>query len=79
MFLTDYDEQSHMAMERDEWTEKGQNIKLITQVRKKLVKSLAPAEIADIFEEDTALIEKICGLIQDQPDLTDIQICDLLD
>lgn len=82
LFLTDYDEQSHMAMERDEWWEKGlkqgEIIKLIKQIRKKLRKPVTSAEIADMLEEDIGLVEKICKLIWDNPNMTDEEISRML-
>ena len=85
MFLTDYDEQSHMAMERDEWTEAGieqgraeGKAEVIAMVRKKLKKGLDMSEIADALELDQNYIRRISDLISENPDQTDIQVAETL-
>ena len=95
LFLTDYDEQSHMEMERDEWLERGleqgleqglaqglaqgKYLSLINLTRKKMIKSHSPETIAELLEENVHLIKKICTAIQEHPDWNDKQIYKVLD
>lgn len=75
MFLTEYDEERHMAMEREdgkaEGLMKGQSMKVIQLVRRKFSKNMAAADIADLLEEDASTVQEICGLIRLHPDWDD--------
>ena len=46
----------------------GQLQKLISQVRKKAAKNMSPEEIADMLEEDLALITQISSALEKHPD-----------
>lgn len=52
----------------------GETIKLISQVRKKMLKELSFDEIADILEEDVSLIERLYELIIQNPEMNDEEI-----
>ncbi len=89
MFLTDYDEQSHMAMERDEWTEAGRaegkaegraegKAEIVAMIRRKLKKQLDISEIANALEMDQDYVKRIADLISEAPDRTDIQVAEIL-
>lgn len=60
VILTEYNEQEHMEMERNEWEARGILHKLTDLVCKKLCKGLSSSEIAEILEEDPQTIETIC-------------------
>ena len=53
----------------------GQLLKLINLVRKKLYKKMSMGEIADMLEEEGAVIALICDLIQAHTDWDDERIC----
>ena len=57
---------------------KGELQKLISQVRKKATRNMAPEEIAYLLEEDTSLIVSICSALKKYPDLDDEGIRGLL-
>lgn len=48
--------------------EKGERIKLISQVLKKAKRGLRPEVIAETLEEDQAVVERICEVINKHPD-----------
>ena len=52
----------------------GKTLKLISQVRKKIRKNNSAEEIADMLEEEPAVIVRICDLIQNHPDWDDERI-----
>lgn len=64
--------------ERAEGKEQGQILKLISLVRKKLHKGLSMKEIADMLEEEEAVIEPIYGLLKSHADWDDERICEEL-
>ena len=65
LFLTEYDEQKHMEMERKEHfaagLETGSWKRLISQVCRKLSKEKTVQEIADVLEEEESVIRCICS------------------
>jgi hypothetical protein len=90
MILTEYDEKKVMKMffrdGRQEGFEAGKNegrisgrqegelLKLIQLVRKKLSRQMTVCEIADMLEEDSAVITQIAEAIQRSPDKSDEDI-----
>lgn len=74
MLLTEYNEELHLRNERKIALEEGEMLKLISQVRKKMQKSLSPEQIADIFEEDETLIGAFCEIIGRHPAWEDAQV-----
>lgn len=48
----------------------GEGKKLISQIQKKMAKNMNAKEIADIFEEELSVVEKICNIIQEHPEYT---------
>lgn len=52
-----------------EGIEKGERIKLISQVLKKAKRGLRPEVIAETLEEDPEVVERICEVINKHPDL----------
>ena len=52
----------------------GELQKLISQVRKKAAKGMAPEEITDIFEEEPSLVSRICNVMKKHPDWDDEKI-----
>ena len=79
MILSEYDEQAHMAMEREEGRQEGEFIKLIKQVRKKLEKGVPVEHCADILEEDIAVIRKIYDVLKIHPDWEEIKVYEYVD
>ncbi len=94
MFLTDYDEQRHMEMERDEWLEdgidqgikqgikqgidRGRILKLIELSRKMLDRNMTSDTIAELVDEDIVAVKKICDMIQAGSGWSDDEICEKL-
>ncbi len=58
--------------------EEGELLLLISLVRKKLVKGVAKAEIADMLEADADQVELICGQINEHPDWDDTKVCEVV-
>ena len=52
----------------------GELRKLISQIRKKVVRNMSAEEIADMLEEDLNLIARICNGLTEHPDWNDEQI-----
>ena len=61
--------------EREEGKEEGQILKLVSQVRKKVQKKLSIEEIADMLEEEAAVIKPIYDLLQRHTDWEDERVC----
>ena len=61
--------------ERAEGKEEGQMLKMISLVRKKLHKRIEINEIADMLEEEAAVIEPIYELLQNHDEWDDERIC----
>ena len=61
--------------ERAEGKEEGQMLKMISLVRKKLHKRIEINEIADMLEEEAAVIEPIYELLQNHAEWDDERIC----
>lgn len=86
MFLTEYDAQAHMEMEREEWTQKGREeglkegrqIQLVNQIRKKLARSMSEEDIAKMLEADIDEVRIISCQIRENPDWDDLRICRIL-
>lgn len=78
MLLTEYNEELHLRNERqialEEGEQKGEILKLISLVRKKMQKSLPPEQIADILEEDVTVIAHLCEIIGQHPAWEDAQV-----
>lgn len=74
MLLTEYNEELHLRNERQIALEEGEQRKLISQVRKKIQKSLPPEQIADILEEDVTVITHLCEIIGQHPKWQDAQV-----
>jgi hypothetical protein len=84
--IFEYDEELHMRLERRDAKEEGieegikigksagEYLKLISLIRKKLKKNFSEKEIADLFEEDLELVQKICALLREHPEADDEQI-----
>lgn len=87
VFLTEYDAQAHMEMEREEWTQKGREeglkeglkegrqIQLVDQIRKKLARSMSEEDIAKMLEADIDEVRIISRQIRENPDWDDLRIC----
>ncbi len=78
LFLTEYDEQKHLKLERAEAREEGRSegryISLIGLVRKKTKRGMNEQEIADFLEESPQLIRRICDAVREHPDWTDVKL-----
>lgn len=72
--LTEYDEEGHLRAEREIAREEGEILKLISQVRKKRKKSMALGEIAEMLEEEPAVINGIYRIIGEHPEWEDAQV-----
>ncbi len=59
---------------RDEGIAIGETKKVIGLIRKKMAKGMTVEQIADILEEEQALVAKICDFIQRYPDWEDDRI-----
>lgn len=53
----------------------GEKQKLISMVRKKMVKGMTAGQIAELLEEDPILVEKVYTSIRKHPDWKDDRIC----
>ncbi|NCB92627.1 MAG: Rpn family recombination-promoting nuclease/putative transposase [Clostridia bacterium] len=62
------------AYEREEGREEGRILGEIDLVRKKMNKGLSVEQIADFLEEPLELIEKVCQLLQADPDMSTEEI-----
>ena len=47
-----------------EGMQKGLQIKLISMVRKKMLRGYDPAQIADVLEEEPEKVERICRILK---------------
>ena len=73
--IFEYDEETHMRQVREEGWEDGREkgrtegewIKLISLVKKKLIKDLSADAIANMLEESKPLIEELIDLIERNP------------
>ena len=78
MILTEYNEELHLQREREialeEGESRGEMLKLISQVRKKMTKSMKPDEIAEMLEEDLPVIERIYRVIEEHSEWEDTQV-----
>lgn len=82
MFLTEYDEQKHIRLERKEaWSEgrsegreEGKYLTILHQVRKKVQKGISAEKTAEMLEEPVDLIEQIYQELISRPDQTDKEI-----
>lgn len=82
VFLTEYDAQAHMEMEREEWTEKGREegreIQVVNLVRKKMEKGMSEEDIAEILEIDAGRVAQVCRRIRENPEWDDLKVCEEL-
>ena len=62
-------------MNRHEGREEGSLILLLSLIRKKLARNMNSKDIADIFEEDEAYIQKLIDKIQANPTKDDTELC----
>ena len=78
MILTEYNEELHLQREREialeEGESRGEMLKLISQVRKKMAKSMNSDEIAEMLEEDLPVIERIYRVIEEHSEWEDTQV-----
>ncbi|MCR2050432.1 hypothetical protein NSB25_24650 [Acetatifactor muris] len=78
MLLTEYNEKKVMAWLKKEAREEGRieggNQKVISLVRKKVTKGKSPEEIAEMLEEDIALIREICDILKHHPEWSDSRV-----
>ncbi|WP_276948269.1 hypothetical protein [Acetatifactor muris] len=82
MLLTEYNEKKVMAWLKKEAREEGRiegrqeggNQKIISLVRKKVTKGRSPEEIAEMLEEDIALIREICDILKHHPEWSDSRV-----
>lgn len=58
--------------------EKGENKKLLSQIRKKKEKGQSVSEMADLLEESEVLVRKIVDLLDQYPNLSDEELADKL-
>ena len=63
---------------RTEGRIQGQTLNSVRIIRHKLEKGISADIVADFLEEDPDYIKQIYALIQSQPDLTDLQIAELV-
>ena len=63
---------------RQEGLQEGGSLKLISLIRKKLIKSLSIEEIAEFLEEDTEFVRTVAGLIKENPQMRDEEIFELI-
>ena len=62
--LAEDGEQDKMQREYMEGIRKGEVIKLVSQVRKKMLRGLEEDQIAEMLEEEFSVIQKICGILR---------------
>lgn len=82
MLLTEYNEELHLQNEREIALEEGESIgivkgealHLISQVRKKIAKSMSAEEIAELLEEEMSVIERMYHIIMQHPEWEDGQV-----
>ena len=80
--IYEYDEEKHIRQEREDAMEeglqqgmqRGETLRLVTQVLKKYAKGLSPKETADMLEEELSVIEEIYLLKQKFPEWTEKEI-----
>ena len=85
MVLTEYDEEQHIANEKElsreegrrEGMEEGQVLKLISIVRKKAQKGQSPLEISEDLLEPQELIEEISMIIRNNPQISDQNVFEM--
>ena len=56
----------------------GELLKLVSQIRKKMLRGCQEEQIADLLEEDIQTVEKICRTVSAHPEEDDQGICQLL-
>ena len=74
MLLTEYNEKKVMAWLKKEAREEGRIEGKISLVRKKVTKGRSPEEIAEMLEEDIALIREICDILKHHPEWSDSRV-----
>ena len=56
----------------------GELLKLVSLIRKKMLRGCQEEQIADLLEEDIQTVEKICRTVSAHPEEDDQGICQLL-
>ena len=67
-----------MQKGRREGRLEGELLKLVSQIRKKMLRGCQEEQIADLLEEDIQTVEKICRTVSAHPEKDDQEICQLL-
>ena len=67
-----------MQKGRREGRLEGELLKLVSQIRKKMLRGCQEEQIADLLEEDIQTVEKICRTVSAHPEKDDQGICQLL-
>lgn len=79
MLIAEYDYATDIEVQRDEARTEGRTegeyIKLISLVRKKMVKGMSSEECAELLEEDIELVKAIYDQIEAYPTMNDEKIC----
>jgi c-di-GMP-related signal transduction protein len=76
--IFEYDEELHMNQIRQEGRAEGEYLKLICLIRNMMAKNFSAEKIAELFEEDLGLVQRIIDLVKAHPDATDEAIYELL-
>jgi predicted transposase YdaD len=77
--IFEYDEELHMSQIRQEGRvegraagrAEGEYLKLICLIRNMMAKNFSAEKIAELFEEDLGLVQRIIDLVKAHPDATD--------
>ena len=67
-----------MQKGRREGRLEGELLKLVSLIRKKMLRGCQEEQIADLLEEDIQTVEKICRTVSAHPEEDDQGICQLL-
>ena len=67
-----------MQKGRREGRLEGELLKLVSQIRKKMLRGCQEEQIADLLEENIQTVKKICRTVSAHPEKDDQEICQLL-
>lgn len=53
---------------KEEGREEGELNKVINQIKRKVLKNLSPETIAEHLDESVSFVERVCNMIEENPD-----------
>lgn len=78
MLFTEFNMEDALEVRFEEGKEEGKEEVLVALVRKKFRKGMEAEQIAELLEEDTETVERICEVIRRNPDKEVADICGIM-